>query len=125
MSDASLLSVREAADRLGVGPVAVRQRIASGQLPAVKRGRSWWLDERAVQRMARQRLGGGRPLSPTMAWAILLLASGEDATAEEAVGRDRYCSRMRVWLREHPLREYAVRFRARAEMEEFDIHPSE
>jgi excisionase family DNA binding protein len=123
--DASLLSVREAAERLGVGPVAVRQHIASGRLPAVKRGRSWWLDERVVQRMARQRLGGGRPLSPAMAWAVLLLASGDQAAAEEVAGRDRYSSRMRVWLRDHPLRDYAPRLRSRAEMEEFDVHPSE
>jgi len=60
-----------------------------------------------------------------MAWAVLLLASGDDAAAEEVVGRDRYWSRMRAWLRDHPLREYAPRLRARAEMEEFDVHPSE
>jgi excisionase family DNA binding protein len=125
MPDASLLSVREAADRLGVGPVAVRQHIASGRLPAVKRARSWWLDERAVQRMARQRPGGGRPLSQAMAWAVLLLASGDDITAEDMAGRDRYSSRMRAWLRDHPLREYAPRLRHRAETEEFDVHPSE
>ncbi len=125
MPDPSLLSVREAADRLGVGPVAVRQHIASGRLPAVKRGRSWWLDERAVERLARQRPGGGRPLSQAMAWAVLLLASGEDTAAEEMAGRERYSQRMRAWLREHPLRDYAPRLRARAEMEEFDVHPSE
>ena len=125
MPDASLLSVREAADRLGVGPVAVRQHIASGRLPAIKRGRSWWLDERAVQRMARQQPGGGRPLSPAMAWAVLLLASGNYAAAKDIAGRDRYSSRMRVWLRDHPLRAHAPRLRARAAMEEFDVHPSE
>jgi excisionase family DNA binding protein len=125
MPDVSLLSVREAADRIGVGPVAVRQHIASGRLPAIKRGRSWWLDERAVQRMARQRAGGGRPLSPEMAWATLLLASGDEAAAEDMAGRARYWSRMRAWLRDHPLGEYAPRLRGRAEMEEFDVHPSE
>lgn len=125
MPDSSLLSVREAAERLGVGPMAVRQHIASGRLPAVKRGRSWWLDERAVQRMTRQPLGGGRPLSPRMAWAVLLLASGNQSAAEEVAGRDRYSSRMRVWLRDHPLRDYAPRLRSRAEIEEFDAHPSE
>jgi excisionase family DNA binding protein len=125
MPHASRLSVREAADRIGVGPVAVRQQIASGRLPAIKRGRSWWLDERAVQRMARQRHGGGRPLSPTMAWAVLLLASGDETAAENLAGRDRYSSRMRAWLRAHPLQEHAPRLRARAESEEFDVHPSE
>jgi len=125
MPDASLLSVREAADRLGVSPAAVRQHIASGRLPAVKRGRGWWLDERVVERMARQRLGRGRFLSPEMAWAVLLLASGRDSAAEKAAGQDRYWSRVRAWLRDHPLRENAPRLRARAQVEEFEVHPSE
>lgn len=119
------LTVREAADRLGVGPVAVRQHIASGRLPAVKHGRDWWLEERAVERMARQRPAGGRPLSPAMAWAVVLLASGQEAAAKGAAGRDRYWSRAHAWLREHPLREHASRLRARAKLEEFDAHPSE
>ncbi len=75
--------------------------------------------------MARQPPGGGRPLSPEMAWAVLLLASGHDAAAQLASGRDRYWSRVRAWLRDHPLPEHAPRLRARAEEEEFDIHPSE
>jgi excisionase family DNA binding protein len=119
------LSVREAADRLGVGPVAVRQHIASGRLAAVKHGRDWWLDERAVERMARQRLGGGRPLSPAMAWAVVLLASGQETAAREVAARDRYWSRARAWLRDHPLPEHASRLRARARREELDAHPSE
>jgi excisionase family DNA binding protein len=120
-----LLSVREAADRLGVGPVAVRKRIASGRLPAVKRGRDWQLDERIVQRVARQQSGSGRPLSPSMAWAVLLLASGEEAVAGQMVSRDRYRSRARQWLREHPLQDHAARVRDRAVSEQFEAHPSE
>jgi excisionase family DNA binding protein len=125
MPDRSLLSVSEAADRLSVSAAAVRQHIASGRLPAFKRGRSWWLDARGVERMARQRPRGGRPLSPEIAWAVLLLASGSDAAAEVAAGRDRYWSRVRMWLRDHPLRDNAPRLRARAAIEEFHAHPSE
>jgi excisionase family DNA binding protein len=95
MSDSSLMSVRQAADWLGVAPVSVRKRIASGRLPAVKRGRDWWLDERVVQRVARAQAGSGRPLSPAMAWAVLLLASGDEAAAGQMAGRDRYRSRAR------------------------------
>jgi hypothetical protein len=60
-----------------------------------------------------------------MAWAVLLLASGDAGAAEEAAGRDRYWSRVQAWLRDHPLRSYAARLRDRADMEEFDGHPSE
>lgn len=125
MLDSSLLSVREAADRLGVGEIAVRQHIASGDLAAIKRGRSRWLEPQAVERMARQRPSDGRPLSPAMAWAVLLLASGEQAAAREAAGRDRYWSRARAWLRDHALGEHAARLRARARVGELDAHPSE
>jgi excisionase family DNA binding protein len=123
--ESSSLSVREAAERLGIGPLAVRRHIASGRLDAVKRGRDWWLDARAVERLARERRDGGRPLSPAMAWAVLLLASNEEAAAREVAGRDRYWSRARAWLREHPLVEHAARLRGRAQSEEFDAHPSE
>jgi excisionase family DNA binding protein len=125
MPDALSLSVREAADRLDISPPAVRQHIASGRLIAAKRGRDWWLDGRAVERMARQRPRSGRPLSSAMAWAIVLLASGDEAAAKDVAGRDRYWSRARAWLRDHPLREHAAQLGARAEMEEFDAHPSE
>jgi excisionase family DNA binding protein len=125
MPDSSLLSVNEAADRLGVSPAAVRQRIASGRLPAVKRGRSWWLDERAVQRHVRQPASSGRPLSPSMAWAIILLASGDANGAKRLARRDRYPSRMRAWLESHPLPEHAPQLRSRAEVEDLAGHPSE
>ncbi len=119
------LSVREASQRLGVSPLAVRQHIASGRLAGVKRGRDWWLDARAVERMARQPSGGGRPLSAAMAWAVVLLASGEDAAAKEVAGRDRYWSRARAWVRDHSLVEHAPRLRARAQIEQLDAHSSE
>lgn len=119
------MSVQEAATRLGVSADAVRKRIGTGRLAAQRRGREWWLDARAVDRMARQRAGQGRPLSPNMAWAILLLASGDDAGAARAVRNARYWSRLHAWLRSHSLAEHSSRLRARAETEDFDAHPSE
>jgi hypothetical protein len=60
-----------------------------------------------------------------MAWAALLLASEEPELATIVAGRERYPSRVRAWLREHPLAEHATRLRSRAQSEEFDAHPSE
>jgi hypothetical protein len=119
------LSVRDAAQRLGVSPVAVRQQIAGGRLPAVKRGRDWWVDPRAVERLRRQPARSGRPLSAPLAWAVLLLASGDEAAADRVLSHPRYRSRARAWLREQSLIEDAPRLRARAASEEFDAHPSE
>jgi excisionase family DNA binding protein len=125
VDDRFLIGVQEAAARLGVTPDAVRKRIAAGHLSAQRRGREWWLDARLIDRVARQRAGQGRPLSLRMAWGVLLLASGDDAAAARAVRNARYRSRLRAWLRSHSLAEHSGRLRTRAEVEEFDAHPSE
>lgn len=125
MSVVDPLSVREAAARLGVSPVAVRQQIAGGRLRAVKRGRDWWVDPRAVERMRRLPARSGRPLSAPLAWAVLLLASGDEEAADRVVRHPRYRTRARAWLREHSLSDDAGRLRARAAPEQFDAHPSE
>lgn len=119
------LSVREAAERLGVSPAAVRLRIAGGELGAVKLGRDWRVDEREVLRLARRGDGAGRPLSPAMAWAVLLLASGDEPAADRLAGAPRYRARAGRWLREHPLADHADRLRERARREVFAAHPSE
>ncbi len=123
--DPQLMSVREAAQQLGVSPAAVRLRIAGGELLAVKLGRDWRVDEREVLRLARRRDGAGRPLSPFMAWAVLLLASGDVSAADRLAGAPRYRARLRQWLREHPLADHADRLRERAGRELFEAHPSE
>lgn len=119
------MSVEEAAERLGVSPRAVRMRISSGQLPAVKLGRDWRIDERELARLARRRQRSGRPLSPAMAWALLLLASGDELAADRVAAVPRYQARARQWLKERPLAEYADRLRERGRREVFDVHPSE
>jgi excisionase family DNA binding protein len=124
--DASTLySVQEAAEQLNVSPITIRHHIASGHLPAVKRGGAWWLDASEVVRMGRQPPGAGRPLSDVMAWAVILRASGAPEKAARLAGRDRYISRARAWTRDHPLADHASRLRARARSERFDGHPSE
>jgi hypothetical protein len=60
-----------------------------------------------------------------MAWAIILLASGDAEHAERLVARDRYRSRMRAWLETHSMHEYASQLRSRAESEDLAAHPSE
>ncbi len=125
MSSDLQLSVPQAAERPGISPAAVRLRIAGGELAAVKLGRDWRLDERDVLRLARRGDGSGRPLSPAMAWAVLLLASGDEAGADLLLEVPRYRARARQWQREHPLAEHADRLRERARREVFDAHPSE
>jgi excisionase family DNA binding protein len=121
----ALISVQEAAGELKLSTITVRHHIASGRLPAVKRGGAWWLDAGEVERMRRLPPGSGRPLSDEMAWAVILNASGSLEQAAAMAGRDRYVSRANAWVRDHPLARYASRLRARARVEEFDAHPAE
>jgi excisionase family DNA binding protein len=125
MDDRALISVQDAAARLGVSADAVRKRISAGSLPAERRGRDWWVDRRFVDQLGRQSLGPGRPLSPEMAWGVLLLASGDEKAAAAAAQNPRYPSRLRAWLGSHSLVEHASHLRARAAIEDFDSHPSE
>lgn len=125
MDPVSLISVREAADVLGIGPAAVRHKINSGSLPAVRHGRDWQLDERVVRGLARQPAGAGRPLAAEMAWAVLLHASGDPDAADRMLDHPRYRTRARSWLRDHRLPDHAARLRSRARGERFDVHPSE
>jgi hypothetical protein len=118
------ISVHEAAAALGVDERAVRLMASAGKIEAVKRGNAWWLDRRSVERRRRQHPGRGRPLSPPMAWSVLLLASGMRGQGEP-VGQDHHPARARRWLDAHALAEHAWRLRARARRESFHAHPSE
>lgn len=76
-----LLSVAEAAERLGVNESRVRQRIAAGSLRARKIGGRWLLEEADVAEAGGRPLG--RPLSSHSAWVLLRLA---DALGEREAG---------------------------------------
>lgn len=54
------MTTKEAAELLGITPVAVRYLIEQGILKAEKRGRDWWITPAAVE-AARQRRRPGRP----------------------------------------------------------------
>lgn len=118
------LSAGEAADRLGMSERAVTQLALSGALAAVKRGNVWWIDAEAVARRAREGRSAGRPLSPAVAWAVILLAS--DDPRWRALGRHGHQPRRaREWLRSHELSNEAYRLAGRARRETFDAHPTE
>lgn len=116
------ISVREAAEALGVEQRAVRRMASSGEIDAIKRGNSWWLDGRSVERRRRQQPSRGRPLSARLAWAVLYLASG--ASIPGAL-KAHYPSRARSWLGAHSLSDDVARLRARGAREAFNAHPSE
>lgn len=80
MSD-DQLSVSQAAEKLGVDPSRVHQRIREGSLPAKKIGNQWAIDSHDVRRV-NHHAGPGRPLSAKSAWALLAVAANSPAAAE-------------------------------------------
>jgi excisionase family DNA binding protein len=59
-----MLTVKQAAMRLGVTPERVRSMIYTDVLPAERFGRNWMIDERAVVERLKSNPGVGRPKRP-------------------------------------------------------------
>jgi excisionase family DNA binding protein len=116
------LDVREAAHRLGVSPVRVRQLIAQGDLDASRLGRFWVIDRDSVRRRAQADVDRGRPYSSRQVWrmavmADLVLADDADALRRFVDPQARW--RLRRYLadlaREDDPRNVAWRLRGRAD----------
>jgi excisionase family DNA binding protein len=67
----SLISLRDAADMLGVSRQKVQQLIAEHRLPAVRIGGHWQLSVVDVERCGQSPRRSGRPLDPSRAWQVL------------------------------------------------------
>ena len=80
------LGVEQAAERLGVGPSQVRRLARDGELPARRIGSTWLIDDAGIERRRGLEPSAGRPLSPLMAWAVLLSidAALGDSSADRA-----------------------------------------
>lgn len=115
------ITVPEAARVLGLSPDRVRALAVHGQLPASKIGDRWLIERAAVE--ARQRLDAqpGRPFAPPNAWALLLLASGEDVSGIDPSVR----SRLRRALALEGLEKLGPRLIRRAASHFFSAHPGE
>jgi excisionase family DNA binding protein len=71
----NLISVADAAERLGVSERQVRRLAEAGELSARRVGGRWLIDVEAVRDRSRSEPRSGRPLSPGMAWAVLAAAN--------------------------------------------------
>ena len=86
-----MISVRDAAERLGVSDRRVRALIESGRLRAQRLGRVWMIEPGALGSVEGER-SPGRPLNAESAWAELL-GEREVPIADSAMLRSRYRSR--------------------------------
>ncbi len=93
-----MLSVVEAAERLGVNPSRVHARIREGSLPAEKVGNQWVIARDDLRHVSRH-AGPGRPLSPRSAWALLAVAANRMAVSDLSPSeRSKARSRLRELL---------------------------
>ncbi len=106
-----MLTVDQAATRLGVSAQEVRRLVRAGTLPAERVGRTLVLSEEAVDERARLSVRAGRVLSPATAWATLWELSGERAGWLDRSGR----SRLRARLQRSDADELVAATRGRAD----------
>lgn len=105
----SLISVPEAAHRLGVTRARVQQRIKDGSLPAQKVGREWAIDEADLRAVAHQR--PGRPLSPASARDLVAVSAGRADQLSpwaKSRARGRLADLFREASHQHDLDEFAA-----------------
>ena len=105
-----MLTVLQAAARLGVGEEQVRRLVRSGQLVASKVGQTVVIDDDAVDARARLAVRAGRALAPATAWGALWELSGERATWLNPADR----SRLRGRLGRYDAQQLVAAIRARA-----------
>lgn len=114
------LTVAQAAQLLGVSANQVRQLIATGELEAVKAGPAWMIPHRAVESRRDIGWGAGRRLAPANAWALLLLADGDEVPWLDR--RTRW--RLRHYLETHRLADVRSRLLDRGRPRAYRAHPS-
>lgn len=95
MRNPNLVSVSDAAQRLGISARRVRALAANGRVPARKIANRWFVEADRLSERGRSSGARGRPFSAKHSLGLLYLASGEDA----------------VWLSDYEkwrLRRYAL-----------------
>ena len=117
----SVLSVPEAAERLGVTPPRVRAMIAEGILTATKVGGRWLVGLASVEKRQQARVLPGRMFSPGRAWGLLWLAAGERPNWLSPTD----ISHLRRRLREESIVNLAPRLQRRAVIHNLRGHPSD
>lgn len=115
----SMFSVEDAAHELDVSPRRIRKMIQDGRLDAERVGGRWVIDRSCLAAPEVRERRPGRPWSSRSAWAVLALASEEEADLPASV---RWHARRR--LEESSLVDLVPHLRARAEKHQYFGHPS-
>jgi excisionase family DNA binding protein len=117
----SLISPAEAAKRLGVTPRRVYSLVRENRLHAERIGGRLLIDRDDVEARAMGSSAVGRPFSPRRAWALLLLAAGDDPRGLDPSTK----SKLRRILRDRDLWSIRARFADRAARRLLRAHSSD
>jgi excisionase family DNA binding protein len=117
----SLISPVDAARRLGVTPRRVYSLVSENRLRSERVGGRLLIDRDDVDARAAGARAVGRPFSPRRAWAMILLAAGENPPGLDASTK----SKLRRLLRERDLWSMRARFAERAERRPLRAHSSD
>lgn len=79
MRNPNLVSVSDAAKRLGISARRVRALAANGRVPAQKIANRWFVEVDRLSERGQSAGARGRPFSPKHSLGLLYLASGDDA----------------------------------------------
>lgn len=115
-----MLTVEQAATRLGVSDQEVRRLVRAGTLSGQRIGRTLVVADDAVDSRARLVVTRGRTLSAKTAWALLWELSGERAGWLDRVGR----SRLRSRLHRSSAEQLVAAVRSRADRHELRVLPA-
>jgi len=106
----AVISVPEAAARVGCSPARIRSLVRSGELPASRVGGQWFIDEHSLDYFCDRIAYAGRVLSQRLAWSLLATLQGRSLPVplhrEERARLARYLSQ--------PLEQLCHRLRGRA-----------
>jgi excisionase family DNA binding protein len=115
------VSIQEAAKDLSLSPARVRVMAARGQLAATKIGNRWLVERAAIEKRRRDGAHEGRRFTSRNAWALLLLAAGEEVDGLDPSVR----SRLKRALRVEGIERLGPRLGHRARLLSFRAHPGE
>lgn len=113
-----VLSVSEAAPKLGVSDRRVRQMLERGDMEGQRVGRSWIIVPKGIENV-RNRPKAGRPWKPASAWALLQIAAGEQPNVSFAEA-----SRAKRRIADRGIDELVMKLVSRGKKRKFYGHKS-
>lgn len=112
----------EAAERLAISPLAVRQQIHGGSLRGRQRAGRWFVPIAELDRVSKLPRMPGRPYDQGPAWALIALASGNEH--ESGLSPARVSQLRRALLDVNDIDGLLYRLRHRADRQLNYVHPS-